>query len=618
VTFSTLSISKGGTYTLTATDSSELRGLNFSSTSITVTAVVGPAYQLAFFQQPTAEDAGLVIAPPVTVGVEDADGNVVTRDGSTMTLAIGPGSAPGTLEGASSEAAVSGVATFSTLKIASKGGTYKLTASDDDATVTLKEAESDSFRITGAMPVLVSGQVPAPGAVFVDRFAPIELHVTNTTPGVDLTTVTITASCDGGTPEDICAGLTADQTSYTATGASFPGTTYIAGTPTDYEFVFVPSAPYDFEEGVTISVTANDLAGNPMTLPVVNGSDAQLDPYSFTVATRSFGPSLRADGGTAGDAFPATATGAGGNVWVAWERPDPTTQKGTIWLAERAQDAWNFGSEIQVTTVAANILNTGGKGAPAAGFPRIAVTGSTALGNVKVFTIWQDNRSKTAADTDIEFAETNAGGTFGTNILVSVVAAGAGVLTNAAQSNPALGLKADGASCVAWTDLRQNDASHIYFASATDPVAFGTPWLANSTGGHEPFTGTNLHFTGVNINVPECVFATPLNIGVNELQDPVILCPSGIGIFADGSGLYLDITGAGDEELSNWVTITVTLASGATLPSPLGVYRLEPPATVLGAWAWTTNSIRDVSYNSTTRELTLQTKHLCSFGAGKE
>ena len=62
--------------------------------------------------------------------VEDASGNLVTSDSSSVTVAIGSGSTgSGTLNGLKTVGAVNGVATFSNLSV-SAAGTYTLTATD--------------------------------------------------------------------------------------------------------------------------------------------------------------------------------------------------------------------------------------------------------------------------------------------------------------------------------------------------------------------------------------------------------------------------------------------------------------------------------------------------------
>jgi hypothetical protein len=114
------------------------------------------ASKLAFTQQPTNANAGVAISPAVTVGVEDANGNIVTTDSSNVTLTL----SSGTFASGSNTAtvvAVNGVATFSNLVI-NAGGTYTLAASDG----TLTGATSNSFTITATQTVttvddLVSG-----------------------------------------------------------------------------------------------------------------------------------------------------------------------------------------------------------------------------------------------------------------------------------------------------------------------------------------------------------------------------------------------------------------------------------------------------------------------------
>ena len=179
----------------------------------------------------------------------------------------------------------------------------------------------------------VSGEYPAPGDTYVAPLASIKLHINDAGSGVNLSTVKITASRDGGTTtETICDGsnLTpvaptsaAPYFGYfdaTANGNTvFKGRTYIGGTAPSYVFLFEPEtdAAFGYGETVTVSVSATDWAGNLMT-PSSTSNPPSL--YDFTIEPRNFGYNLRADGGTAGDVFPATATDAAGNVWVAWER----------------------------------------------------------------------------------------------------------------------------------------------------------------------------------------------------------------------------------------------------------------------------------------------------------
>src|SRR5207247_3871550 len=104
-------------------------GITATHTAV-VTVTAGAATQLAFTVQPPNGAAGAALTPAVQVTARDAQGNVATDFTGTVTVALGvnPGSA--TLSGPTSVAAVSGVATFSSLSIDKVGTGYSLTAVD--------------------------------------------------------------------------------------------------------------------------------------------------------------------------------------------------------------------------------------------------------------------------------------------------------------------------------------------------------------------------------------------------------------------------------------------------------------------------------------------------------
>jgi hypothetical protein len=132
-TFTGLSMTQVGTQTLTATSA----GLTLAvSNSITISPAA--ASKLVFTTQPTNAIAGSGIGT-VAVSIEDAYGNVLTNNTSTVTLA-------GTsLTGTTSVAAVNGVATFTGLSM-TQAGTRTLLASDGSLT----SAISNSITITPA------------------------------------------------------------------------------------------------------------------------------------------------------------------------------------------------------------------------------------------------------------------------------------------------------------------------------------------------------------------------------------------------------------------------------------------------------------------------------------
>jgi autotransporter-associated beta strand protein len=138
--FTTLSINKvGAGYVLAASD-----GVLTGAASSAFNILVGTASKVVFSQQPSNTTAGSTISPAVKVAVEDNQGNVVSSDTSTVSVALGANPGSGALSGTASLAAVNGVATFSTLSINRTGSGYTLTAADG----TLTGATSSSFNIT--------------------------------------------------------------------------------------------------------------------------------------------------------------------------------------------------------------------------------------------------------------------------------------------------------------------------------------------------------------------------------------------------------------------------------------------------------------------------------------
>lgn len=129
-TFSGCAIDKVGSYTLTATD-----GSLTSATSYPFNITPGSASQLAFVGQPGQATVGEAFGNQPAVAVEDAAGNVVTGDASTVSLAIqgGTGVAGAALTCPPTPAS-SGVATFAGCSIDTVGSGYQLTATDGSLT----------------------------------------------------------------------------------------------------------------------------------------------------------------------------------------------------------------------------------------------------------------------------------------------------------------------------------------------------------------------------------------------------------------------------------------------------------------------------------------------------
>jgi hypothetical protein len=137
-TFSNLSVSNAGSYTLSASSPSLTSA---TSTGFTITAPSLPtAVKLAFSAQPSNALTGATITPAVQVLVEDSSGNTVTTATNPVTLALVGGTG---LAGTLTLTPQNGVATFSNLS-ASNAGSYTLSASSPSLT----SATSTGFTIT--------------------------------------------------------------------------------------------------------------------------------------------------------------------------------------------------------------------------------------------------------------------------------------------------------------------------------------------------------------------------------------------------------------------------------------------------------------------------------------
>jgi hypothetical protein len=141
--FSGLRFNTAGTYTLQAT-SDGLGGaspLNTIHVAIPASATQTPT-KLAFATQPSSAKHNKSISPALTVLVENARGQAVTNDNSTVTLTIRSGPKGGELLGTLKAVARHGVAVFSSVKLSLKGK-YRLMARDESLT----SAESQTFKI---------------------------------------------------------------------------------------------------------------------------------------------------------------------------------------------------------------------------------------------------------------------------------------------------------------------------------------------------------------------------------------------------------------------------------------------------------------------------------------
>jgi hypothetical protein len=126
---------------------------SLTSVTSTVFNVTGVASQLVFTVEPSNVAPNATITPAVQVSIEDNQGNVITSATNNITLAIKNNPNFGTLGGTLTQAAVSGVATFSDLSIDNGGNGYTLQAT----AAPLTSAISSSFNVTTSLQASCAG-----------------------------------------------------------------------------------------------------------------------------------------------------------------------------------------------------------------------------------------------------------------------------------------------------------------------------------------------------------------------------------------------------------------------------------------------------------------------------
>jgi hypothetical protein len=174
-TFSNLITNTAGSHTLAASDGS-LTGTTSGVISISSAAAI----KLFVSQVPVTATAGQALNPPVTVVVQDAYGNRVTSNTSTITLATSSGPSSFANGSTTSVAAVNGVATFSNLTL-DVAGSYTLNATDGSLLaakstgITVYSAAASKLVIRQAPTTGTAGQVlrPTLQVAIEDRFGNI-------------------------------------------------------------------------------------------------------------------------------------------------------------------------------------------------------------------------------------------------------------------------------------------------------------------------------------------------------------------------------------------------------------------------------------------------------------
>jgi hypothetical protein len=357
-------VDKAGSYTLTATGA----GLTAASNSFNITP--GAASKLVYTTQPSAGSASATpfAAQPV-VAVQDAAGNTVTTDTSSVTLALTT-PAGATLSCTTNPVtAVSGTATFANCSV-DKAGTYTLKAIDGTLTV----ATSNSVSITaGAASRLVFSTQPSASTVSTTAFTiqpavtvqdafgntvttdpgPIALALT-TPAGATLTCTTDPAPVAGGVAA--FAGCRVDKAG-TYTLKASEGT--LTATSTGVTITVGPlvsfgvAAPASVAAGTAFAVTltAQDAGGNAVTTyangnHAITWSGAATSPKGTPPAYPS--GSVNFAGGVSTTTLMATLSAAGANTLTASATSPTLTGSAAITVTALAATnlAWTHTSNV--------------------------------------------------------------------------------------------------------------------------------------------------------------------------------------------------------------------------------------------------------------------------------
>ncbi|MCP4454092.1 MAG: DUF11 domain-containing protein, partial [Planctomycetes bacterium] len=293
----------------------------------------------------------------------------------------------------------------------------------------------------------VSGLVPKVGAEFAPRQPLIQLHITDSGKGVDLSSVQV--AIEGYLIYD---GSSTDPNVYDSNGLHpdqvVRGLCRQTGGPADYQLSFQPATQFSYEQNVDVAVVASDLAGNEMNPSVV---------YGFITEQRAFGANAKvnSDDGPLTQDNPATAVGPDGTIWVVWDQTNPSRADRDLALAKLSPGADSFETVIVSDDEEADESN-----------PVIAVD---AMGHI--FATWQESELDDPNDNDVFLSSSTDGGVtwLDSNVhRLNTPPEDPGVV--AIPRNPSLALDSDGNVTVAWEEERDGQTDiWIYRSTVGSP-----------------------------------------------------------------------------------------------------------------------------------------------------
>ncbi|MBN2590473.1 MAG: hypothetical protein JXA96_11480 [Sedimentisphaerales bacterium] len=437
---------------------------------------------------------------------------------------------------------------------------------------------------------IISEYYPEPNSIQVPRDTYIKLNITDNLSGVDANTVQIYV--DGIT---VYNGSLADSN---GVYNSFLGTCRLAGTETDYTFIFLLLDWFDYEQEVDVVVHAKDKYGN--TMP--------KDSFSFHTVMRSFGNNLKVNTGS--DSFdqdhPAAVTDLSGNIWIVWDHTksssDTDIHIGKLTVGENS---------FETSTVVcddAGIQN----------YPVIAVDSDNNL-----YVAWQ-GQSTTGGNWDIYVSKSTDGTTWSTPAVVNFNDSS----NNYSQNLPAIAIDHDTTDTIYITCQDNRDGNQdIWFSSSTN----GTTWTpkritTNTKDQTGPVIAINLNhdvyigWTDARNASTDFYGATSYNSWANQGWVSTSSDQSNVAIatdpitgllhefWVDNANGYYDIFYRMQGTSSTGVSVTDEVGVGKNLPAA-GVALIDGLAMPFVAWRdW-----RNVQSNSDT-DIYYAEKTLSGFG----
>ena len=425
-----------------------------------------------------------------TIDATDLDGDAITYSAGTL-----PSGATFTGQDFDWTPSQSQVGSYAVTFIASDGQLQ------DSETVTMT-VDVDSLAPT------VTNCSPAAGSIQVPLNNLITLNITDAGIGVEAESVNIKVRINDN-PNNYTVYF-GDTDHYT----SPEGDCRRLGTKADYKFVYQSTNEmFYYDQTVTITVNATDLAGNVM------------DEYSYSFATEmhSFGQNEQVNSGLDNNDKPVTVCDSGGNIWAAWHAGSIGNRD--IYISKLAVDAESFGSTIQLTDNTTDQCN-----------PAVALDSTD-----KLYVVWQDNREgdwdiylSTSVDgvnwsTEIRVNDPNEGNQVNPAIVIDnlnyahvvwqgdpadnndifIATSSNGFATKTVsqittdsfdQIEPAIAADSDNTIYVVWTDGR-NGSNDIYGAASNNPWT-NVAIVSNANNQSSPAiatesTGSILHFLWV-------------------------------------------------------------------------------------------------------------------------